>query len=192
MEREALTQDAIEASLAPLEVCWAAGGRLYVLFDGQAFADRSRVQVIADGDDVEVRIGVPDDQFVTAFAQVALTAQMDWHPGAAAAITRQLVQRNLGTLFIVGVAGAPTLEVVRTRAIRAARDGAASTQIARKLFAVGVADASQVRLVPEKSGPLARVQSIRHRLDGVVAVLRERLQRVHRRSRPPESGRSTS
>ena len=118
--------------------------------DADLLAEKIR---LADGDDVDVRIGVPDDSFVTAFAQVALAAPMEWHAGVAAAITRQLVQRELGTLFIVGVAGAPVLEVVRTRAIRAAHEGDASTLIARKLFAVGVADASKVRLVPEQSGP---------------------------------------
>jgi GT2 family glycosyltransferase len=160
--------------------------------DADVLADQIR---LADGADVEVRIGLPDDSFVTAFAQVALTAPMIWQPGVAAAITLQLVERNLGTLLIVGVAGTPVLEVIRTRAIRAERRGDASTLISRKLFPVGVADASKVRLVPEKSGPLAslaRVQSIRHCLDGVVAVLRERLQLAQRRPRPPESERSTS
>ena len=146
----------------------------------------------ADGDDVEVRIGLPDDGFVTAFAQVALTAPINWQPGVAAAITRQLVERNLGTLLIVGVAATPVLEVVRTRAIRAERNGSASTLIAPKLFPVGVADASKVRLVPEKIGPLARVQTISQCLNGVIAVLRERLQLAQRRPRPPQSERSTS
>jgi len=168
--------------------------RLLVHIDpGVVDADVLAAQIRrADGADVEVRIGLPDDRFVTAFAQVALTAPMDWPSGVAAAITRQLVERNLGTLLIVGVAGTPVLEVVRTRAIRAGRNGDASTLIAPKLLPVGVADASQVRLVPEKSGPLARVQSIRHHLDGVVAVLRRQLRRAQRRLRPPESERSTS
>jgi mRNA-degrading endonuclease toxin of MazEF toxin-antitoxin module len=157
--------------------------------DADVLADQIR---LADGADVEVRIGLPDDSFVTAFAQVTLTAPINWQPGVAAAITRQLVERNLGTLLIVGVVATPVLEVIRTRAIRAERGGDASTLISRKLFPVGVADASKVRLVPEKSGPLARVQSIRHRLDRVVAVLRERLQLAQRRPRPPESERSTS
>jgi hypothetical protein len=157
--------------------------------DADVLADQIR---LADGADVEVRIGLPDDSFVTAFAQVALTVPMNWQPGVAAAITHQLVERNLGTLLIVGVAGTPVLEVVRTRAIRAERRGDASMLISRKLFPVGVADASKVRLMPEKSGPLAWVQSIRHRVDRVVAVLREGLQLAHRRPRPPESERSTS
>ena len=102
------------------------------------------------------------------------------------------MERNLGTLLIVGVAATPVLEVIRTRAIRAERRGDASTLISRKLFPVGVADASKVRLVPEKSGTLARVQTISHRLNGVAVALRERLQLAHRRPRPPESERSTS
>ena len=157
--------------------------------DADVLADQIR---LADGADVEVRIGFADDSFVTAFAQVALTAPINWQPGVAAAITRQLVERNLGTLLIVGVAATPVLEVTRTRAIRAERRGDASTLISRKLFPVGVADASKVRLVPEKSGTLARVQTISHRLNGVAVALRERLQLAHRRPRPPESERSTS
>ncbi len=143
------------------------------------FAERIRS---ADGGDVEVRVGVPDDRFVTAFAQVALATRIDWPPGTAAAITRVLVQRGLGTLFIVGVAGTPVLEVVRTRAIRAAQESDTPTLTARKLFAVGVVDASKVQLRSEKNRTPTWVQSVRHRLDGVWG-LRRSPRRFRRRGR---------
>jgi hypothetical protein len=157
--------------------------------DADVFADQIR---LVDGADVEVRIGLPDDSFATAFAQVAFTAPINWQPGAAAAIARQLVERDLGTLLIIGVAATPVLEVIRTRTILAERRGDASTLVPVSSSPSALPMPSKARLVPEKTGPPARVQSIRHRLDGVVAVFRERLQLAHRGPRPPESERSTS
>ncbi len=129
----------------------------------------------ADGDDVDVRIGAPDDRFVAAFAQMTLVAPVDWKAGAAAAITQQLVQRGLGTLFIVGVDGSPVIEVVQTRAVRAARGSDAPTQIARKLFAIGVVDASRVHLASH-SGLRRRLRSIRQRVGSNAAAVRNRVQ----------------
>lgn len=116
---------------------------------------------VVDGTDVHVTVGVAHDGFVAGYAQLVLTSTVEWSPGAARRITEHLERRDLGTLFITGIAGSAPLEVVRTRALRAAASGAASERIGRKLFDVGVATASEIGLGPNTRAARSMLNSLR-------------------------------
>ena len=130
------------------------------------------------GTNVEVRLGVPDDRFEPAFAQLAMPSSIGWGPDTADAIMAALLDRNVGVLLLIGDSADPVIEVIRTRAVRRSRgSGSGDGGDPRRLFGVSTVGWDEVRIGPAAQQP----RPVKQRLHGGARATSSLLRRVLRR-----------